>query len=107
MKLSKIETATRNDVMLQRVISNIRDTNDKIHTLPANVSRAELLQFHEIRQELTVTDLNLLLRNARIVLPHSLRTLAINIAHEGHQGVVKTKTLLCTKIWFPGIDELT
>ena len=112
MKLSEIETATRNDAMLQRVISYIRDTNwqdvyDKICTLPANFSRAELLQFHKIRQELTVTDTNLLLRDTRIVLPHSLRNQAINIAHEGHQGLVKTKKLLRTKIWFPGIDELT
>jgi len=73
MKLSEIETATRNDATPQRIISNIRDTNwqdvyDKIRTLPANVSRAELLHFHKIRQELTVTDSNPLLRDTRIVL---------------------------------------
>ena len=27
------------------------------------------------------------------------------IAHEGHQGLVKTKQLLREKTWFPGIDE--
>ena len=27
------------------------------------------------------------------------------IAHEGHQGIVKTKQLLREKIWFPQIDE--
>ena len=37
----------------------------------------------------------------------SFRTQAINIAHQGHQGLVKTKKLLRTTIWFPGIDELT
>ena len=112
MTLSEIATATCNDATLQRVISNIRDTNwqdiyDKTRTLPENINRAELLQFHKIRQELTVTDSNIVLRNTRIVLPNSLRTQAINIAHEGHQGLVKTKKLLRTKIWFPGIDERT
>ena len=29
----------------------------------------------------------------------------MSIAHEGHQGLVKTKQLLREKIWFPKIDE--
>ena len=81
--------------------------NAKTHTLPESINRAELLQFHKIRQKLTITTSKLLLRATRIVLPNSLRTQAINIAHEGHQGLVKTKKLFRTKIWFPGIDALT
>ncbi len=30
----------------------------------------------------------------------------IQLAHEGHQGLVKTKKLLREKVWFPGIDNL-
>ena len=30
----------------------------------------------------------------------------MDIAHEGHQGLIKTKKLLREKIWFPGIDSL-
>ena len=41
----------------------------------------------------------------KIVLPSKLRRRAINIAHEGHQGIVKTKQLLREKVWFPGIDK--
>ena len=26
-------------------------------------------------------------------------------AHEGHQGIAKTKALLRKKVWFPGIDS--
>ena len=40
------------------------------------------------------------------MLPASLQNQEIEIAHEGHQGVVKTKQLLITKVWFPGIDKL-
>ena len=27
------------------------------------------------------------------------------LAHEGHQGIVKTKQLLREKVWFPKIDQ--
>lgn len=30
----------------------------------------------------------------------------MKLAHEGHQGIVKTKSLLREKVWFPGIDRL-
>jgi hypothetical protein len=40
------------------------------------------------------------------VLPESHRLKAIQIAHEGHQGLVKTKQLLREKVWYPGIDKL-
>ena len=67
---------------------------------------AELKQFAKIQRELTVNnDASIVLRGSRIVLPAKLRIQAINIAHEGHQGIVKTKQLLREKIWFPGIDE--
>jgi hypothetical protein len=29
---------------------------------------------------------------------------ALSLAHEGHQGLVKTKRLVREKVWFPGID---
>lgn len=48
----------------------------------------------------------LLLREHRIVLPKSLQKTAVRIAHEGHLGVVKTKSLLKSKVWFPGLDKL-
>lgn len=41
-----------------------------------------------------------------MVLPQSLQRRALQIAHEGHQGVSKTKSLVRTKVWFPGIDVM-
>ncbi|XP_014678409.1 PREDICTED: uncharacterized protein K02A2.6-like [Priapulus caudatus] len=58
-----------------------------------------------VKDELAVFN-GLVLRNTRIVLPVSLRQQAIELAHVGHQGVVKTKSLLREKVWFPGIDRL-
>jgi hypothetical protein len=42
----------------------------------------------------------------RLVLPQSLQSKAIELAHAGHQGIVKTKMLLREKVWFPQIDKI-
>ena len=71
-----------------------------------NVNIAELKMFSKVRVELTVNDeASIILRGNRIVIPVTLRQQAMAIAHEGHQGIVKTKQLLREKIWFPRIDE--
>ena len=53
------------------------------------------------------TDDDIILRGLRIVNPSCLRAHVVNLAHEGHQGLVKTKALLHEKVWFPKIYELT
>ena len=52
------------------------------------------------------SDSDVILHGNRIIIP-TLQQRAISIAHEGHQGLVKTKKLLREKIWFPRIDEET
>ena len=47
----------------------------------------------------------IVLRGRRIVMPGSLRKQTLQLAHEGHQGIVKTKQLLREKVWWPGIDK--
>ncbi|XP_064651618.1 uncharacterized protein K02A2.6-like [Lineus longissimus] len=46
------------------------------------------------------------MRCSRLVIPKTLQKRAVELAHVGHQGIVKTKSLLREKIWFPGIDAL-
>ena len=63
-----------------------------VHALPKAMT---MKQFARIKEELTVNaESNLILRGSRIVIPASLQQRAIDIAHEGHQGMVKTKKLL-------------
>ena len=38
-------------------------------------------------------------------IPKSLRERVLKLAHEGHQGIVKTKSRLRTKVWWPKIDS--
>ena len=46
----------------------------------------------------------LLLRGTRLIIPKSLREQVPQLAHEGHQGIVKTKNRLRSKVWWPKID---
>ena len=48
----------------------------------------------------------MVLRGNRIVVPCKLRVRAVELAHVGHQGIVKTKRLIREKVWFPGIDRM-
>ena len=38
-------------------------------------------------------------------MPKVLRDKVVILAHEGHQGVMKTKYQLRRKVWWPGIDK--
>ena len=42
---------------------------------------------------------------SRIVIPKSLNAQTGKLAHGGHQGIVKTKRLIQSRVWFQGIDD--
>ncbi|XP_014676330.1 PREDICTED: uncharacterized protein K02A2.6-like [Priapulus caudatus] len=91
-----VEVHALSDPVLQRLIRAIEH---------GHWADEELVPYLTVKDELAVFN-GLVLRNTRIVLPVSLRQKAIELAHVGHQGVVKTKSLLREKVWFPGIDRL-
>ena len=39
------------------------------------------------------------------MIPAVLRADVLELAHEGHQGIVKTKQRLRSKVWWPGMDN--
>lgn len=63
-------------------------------------------RFGQVFNECCVSSEGLVLRGLRIILPQSLRLSEVKLAHEGHQGLCKTKALLRAKVWFPNIDSL-
>ena len=107
MTLSEIKQATKDDATLQKVIELIHNNNWKLTELSSNdVDIEELKQFSKIKEELTVTDTSdLILRRNRTVIPKTLCKQTLSLAHEGHQGIVKTKQLIREKVWFPKIDH--
>lgn len=46
-----------------------------------------------------------LLHGTRLVIPSSLRSDMLQRIHQGHQGIVKTRALAKTCIWWPGISK--
>ena len=45
------------------------------------------------------------MRDAQLVIPQQLRTNTLHLAHSGHQGIVKTKQALHTRVWWPNLDR--
>jgi hypothetical protein len=66
----------------------------------------ECKQYWSVKDELaTDYEGTIVLKGTKIVIPAALQSKIINIAHEGHQGLSKTKALIRSKVWFPGIDS--
>jgi hypothetical protein len=85
MQIEDIKRATSKDQTLQEIIKAIGSGDWR--TAPA--------PFKANKDEFSVTsDQQLVLRGTRIVMPTSLISQTIALAHEGHQGVVKTKQLI-------------
>lgn len=95
--LNELIDATKLDTVLQKVISCLNQNkfpNDN-----------DLTPFKHIKDDLSITSSGLLLRDRRIVIPRSLQLKVAQIAHEGHQGLNKTKRLLRERVWYPGVDK--
>uniref|UniRef100_A0A8C6V5S1 Gypsy retrotransposon integrase-like protein 1 n=1 Tax=Neogobius melanostomus TaxID=47308 RepID=A0A8C6V5S1_9GOBI len=63
-----------------------------------------LTPYYKIRDELSTKD-NYILRGSRLIAPLSLRHNLITLAHESHQGIVRTKQRLRDLYWWPGMDS--
>ena len=57
-----------------------------------------------VRNELTFIG-QVILCGTRIVIPKVLRSKVLELAHEGHQGIVKMIERLRSKVWWPGVDN--
>ena len=64
----------------------------------------ELRIFWDNRHLFTQID-GIILRGQQIVIPKALRPRMITNAHEGHLGIVKTKTRAREVIWWPGMSS--
>ena len=94
----------------KEIVSNtlLDDTLCKVHKSISNnkwdKNDPNVRPYYTQRTNLSIND-DLVLRNERIVIPASLRPRVLDIAHEGHQGIVKCKLRLREKVWWPAIDR--
>ena len=89
--------ATRQDSTLQLLTKAV----PKRYIVP---TEKQLQSYKSVFQELSVEDSGIVLRGDLIVVPKALQQKVVQLAHEGHQGIVKTKQLIHSTIWFPGTD---
>ena len=88
MTIQEVKVTTRIDQNIQLLIQAI-ETNQWSH--PA------VQDYKKVKDELTV-HVGIILRGNTIVMPTSLRSKTVPLAHAGHQGIVKAKRLLRTKV---------
>uniref|UniRef100_A0A7M5V7J8 Integrase zinc-binding domain-containing protein n=1 Tax=Clytia hemisphaerica TaxID=252671 RepID=A0A7M5V7J8_9CNID len=91
--LDEIAKATKDDPILAQVIKRIQ----------TNSWTKNLKPFHQLRHNLSLHE-EILLKDHTIVIPSSTRNDILQLAHKQHLGIVKTKSLLREKVWWPGIS---
>ena len=93
--LSELVDASRNDPTLQCVAKCI--TNNRW-------TKTECLKpYQKIKHELT-TKRGLVMKGTTLIIPEVLQNRTLELAHETHQGITKTKSLLREKVWWPSIN---
>ena len=98
LSLEDIQRETRKDCTLSKVYEHLQQGTDFRKT------GTDLQPYRGIADELSIAH-GVIIRGQRIVLPKSLHKKVIRTAHEGHQGLVKTKQLLRSRVWFPGLEK--
>ena len=96
MTTEEVKNATKKDKMLQSLMLAIQT---------GHWEDPEISNFTRFREELSVHD-GLVLRGNRLVIPETLQQKVVAIAHQSHQGIVKTKQCIREKVWFHAIDKL-
>ena len=96
MTLEEIKQATKEAVELQAVVKAVETDQWR---------SPDVQRYKQLKEEILVFN-GLVLRANSFIIPTSLRNKAVDLAHQGHQGMVKTKQLIRDKVWFPGIENL-
>ena len=94
IKIQEIESASAEDEELQVVCKCLVSGNWEEGPR----------SFVMVRNELTFIG-HVILRGTRIVIPKVLRSRVVELAHKGHQGIVKMKERIRSKVWWPRVDK--
>lgn len=65
----------------------------------------DMSRYFPIRNELSILDSYVLRGPHRLIVPLNLRSRLVTLAHDGHQGIVRTKQRLRELYWWPRMDS--
>ena len=98
VKVDEIRESTKNDRIMHMLSESISKGIIDTDHIP------ELIGYKSFFNELSIID-GVITKKDKIVIPMNLRKRIIAAGHDGHQGIVKTKMLLRSKAWYPGMDK--
>lgn len=98
LNYNHIRNATKTDKVLCRVLDAVKF---------GNLEKLEGSQYDSFRRkgsELTVEQ-EILMWGYRVIVPEKLRERILEELHSSHFGIVKSKSIARSYVWWPGIDE--
>ena len=98
LKASNIAYHTKQDPILVKVLQDLMTGRDTF------VNHDDCKPYKAVWSELSVEQ-DCILRGSRVVIPNSLRERVLEEIHADHQGIVRSKAIARTYIWWPGVDK--
>ena len=89
---------TKRDPTLSKVLQDLTTGRD------AFTKQEDCKPYREVWSELS-TEQECVLRGSRVVIPKALRKRILEEIHSDHQGIVRSKAIARTYVWWPGIDK--
>ncbi|XP_047995490.1 uncharacterized protein K02A2.6-like [Leguminivora glycinivorella] len=93
-----IKRETARDPVLSRVLSYIDDG------WPDSNDVRNLQPFFNRKKEL-YSERGCVMWGHRVIVPNSCKQAVLEMLHEPHMGIVKTKSMARSYVWWPGMDE--
>lgn len=94
----KIAEATTQDPTLSQVLQGLLTGRKNVP------DRGDCKLYLQVWPELS-TEQNCILRGSRVVVPTKLRKRVLEEIHADHQGIVRSKAIARTYVWWPGMDR--
>lgn len=95
---AEIRRATARDPVLSRIYHYTQSS------WPQCVDDGPLKPYFNRRLEL-ITHEGILLWGMRVIIPPTFRESVLSELHSGHSGIVRTKQLACSYVWWPSLDS--